>query len=389
LALGIAVEAMPGGAVAPALEPVLGERARKLEQTQWGLLLLLLATLLSWIREVEVLGLAIGAIAVVLILLGASAFGPRHGLLVWTAVVVFVTAMIAFFGIVDSFAATIRNIPSGASGPATASQVLGALDTLLYGSLVVVSILSFCNALIAFELEDRPGRILLAAGVAAQIAVSVSLVVLVLMPLVHQAVERAFAVTPPDMSIISTAGAQVRSLRGLAVLNSIPSMIFAGAYAWAYHRISRVATSSPGTTPGRTSRALLAGIVGLILLVSAAEVGALVSGALPTTPRPPPTWRTVVSFSGNRTGMTPNFTINGTQFQFSESMIDYGPGSFSFSVTVYHAGTSTEIGRCGFGGGPGPATGGCGPFSAPGTYYIAVTDMTGVSSWTITVSELT
>jgi hypothetical protein len=245
LALGIAVEAMPGGAVAPALEPVLGERARKLEQTQWGLLLLLWATLLSWIREVEVLGLAIGAIAVVLILLGASAFGPRHGMFVLTAVVVFVTAIIALFGIVDSFAATIRSIPSGASGPATASKVLGAFDTVLYGSLAVGSILSFCNALIAFDLEDRPGRILLAAGVVAQVVILVYLFVFILMPLVHQAIEQAFAVTPPDMSVITAADLQVRSLRGLAVLNSIPAVLFAGAYLWAYRRISR------GETPSR------------------------------------------------------------------------------------------------------------------------------------------
>ena len=86
--------------------------------------LITLVTAFGW-----ALGLAIGSIAVVLILLGASAFGPRHVLFVWTAVVVFVTGMIALFGFVDSFATTIRNIPSGASGAATASRVLGAFDT--------------------------------------------------------------------------------------------------------------------------------------------------------------------------------------------------------------------------------------------------------------------
>jgi hypothetical protein len=149
------------------------------------------------------------------------------------------------FGLVASLAGTIRSLPTGASGPETASKVLAAFDTTLYALLVVVSILSICSALIAFGLEDRLGRLLLCAGVAAQIAVSVSIFVFVLIPLVHQAIEQTFAVTPPDMSIITAADAQVRSLRGLAVLNSIPAALFAGAYLWAYRRIARGETPSP------------------------------------------------------------------------------------------------------------------------------------------------
>jgi hypothetical protein len=168
-------------------------------------------------------------------------------------------------------------------------------------------------------------------------------------------------------------------------------VIFAGAYTWAFHRISHGAMPSLGTPPGRTSRVLLAGIVGLIVLLSAAEVGALVPGALSITPQSPPTWKTAASFSGNRTGMTPTFTINGTQFQFSMTVIDYNSSSFTFSFKTYRAGTSAELGSCGMSGGPGfagRATGGCGGAGGPGAFYLAITDTTGVDSWTITVSEL-
>jgi hypothetical protein len=388
---GDCVEAMPAGTGGPAVEAVQVERAKQLERTQWGLLLLSVTALMSWIPEVELLSFLVGAIAVILILLGTSAFGSRHTLLVWAAVVVFVSATFALFGIVASFAGSIRSIPSGASGPAATSQVLAAVDTFLYGSLVIGAALSLCYALIAFELEDGPGRVLLTTGVASQIVISLSLFTFVFIPLIHRAVGQAFATNPPDLSILTAASAQLRSLRGLAVLNSIPAVIFAGAYTWAFHRISQGAMPSSGAPPGRTSLALLAGIVGLIVLLSAAEVGALVPGALSITLQSPPSWKTAASFSGNRTGMTPTFTINGTQSQFSMTVIDYNSSSFTFSFKTYRAGTSSELGSCGMSGGPGfagRASGGCGGTGGPGAFYLAITDTTGVDSWTITVSEL-
>jgi hypothetical protein len=246
---GVALEAMPESTATPALEAALVDRGRQIERTKQGLVLLSLATLLLWIREIALLGLAIGAIAVVLILVGASAFGSRHSSLAWTSAITFVIVWLVSFGLVASLAGTIRSLPTGASGPETASKVLAAFDTTLYALLVVVSILSICSALIAFGLEDRLGRLLLCAGVAAQIAVSVSIFVFVLIPLVHRAIEQTFAVTPPDMSIITAADAQVRSLRGLAVLNSIPAVLFAGAYLWAYRLIARGETPSPRGAP--------------------------------------------------------------------------------------------------------------------------------------------
>jgi hypothetical protein len=243
---GIALEPVPGQTAPPTLSEEF-ERAKRIERTKSGLVLLAFATLLMWIPVIQLLGFVIGAIAVILILLGASAFGPRHVTLAWVAVIVFTGAQLAVIGLLASFSSSITGLSAG--GPGTTTRMLAAFDSVLYGSLVLVSIMSVCSALIAFDLEDVPGRILLASGVAAQIAVSVSLFVFILIPLINQAVIQAFATTPADMSVITAADEQVRTMRGLAVLNSIPAILFAGGYGWAWRRVSRGATPSSGNAP--------------------------------------------------------------------------------------------------------------------------------------------
>jgi hypothetical protein len=358
------------------------------DRTRAGLGLMALAVLLSWIPIIELVGFVIGAIAAILLVLGAPAFGPRHGRLVWAAVILFVGAEITELVLFGSFSATISNLPSGASGPETVATVLAAFDTLIVGSLVVASIVSVCFALIAFELEDPSGRVLLIGGVVTQILVSVSLFVLVLNPLIHQAVAEAFASSPPDMSAIVTADAQLRSLSGLRLLNSIPAVFFAGAYAWALHRASGRATPLTWSPSMPESRAFLTTIVALIVLVSAAGAVALVSGVLPVTPSPPPSWQTVTSFFGDTTGTTENFTITGSSFQFQTEVTDNGPGGYSFYFKVYFSGTTIDAGGCGQGSsGPGTGMGGCGGFHGPGSFYITVTYATGVTSWKVTVEQ--
>lgn len=379
----------------PPMEPsgsdvgaVVEDPSKPIERTKTGIVLLIFAVLLQWIPVIQYLGLALGAIAAILIILGSPAFGRRHEGLVWISVVLFVAAQIAEFALLVAFASTVGGLPGNTSVPAAASTVLAAFDALVGGSLVAVSLVSVSFALIAFDLEDDAGRLLLVAGVAAQILVSVALFVLVLKPLIHQAVTEAFASTPVDTQPLVTAAAQIRGLSGLAVLNNIPALLFAGGYVWAHDRLSRGAVPPSPRAPAPASLRLRVAIVALLVLVSAGEVGAIASGALPVTPRPPPSWQQAAAFSGTGPETTADFMITGTSFQFSTVVTDNGPGGFNFQFTIYRAGTTDSIGSCGSGGGPGTTSSGCAGFSGAGSYYIVVTNASGVSSWTITVSQL-
>src|SRR5206468_1710998 len=154
-------------------------------RTESGLALLILSALLLWIPVIEIGGLFVGAIAVILIILGAEAFGWRHQMLVWASVLLFILAQIAGFVLVGSFASSVRSAPS--AGTAAADQILSALDGLIRGLLVLVVIASISEALIAFDLSDLAGRVLLVGAVVVQSLVSVLLLLCVFGPLIHQA----------------------------------------------------------------------------------------------------------------------------------------------------------------------------------------------------------
>jgi len=359
----------------------------QVEWTQTGLVLLIVGVLLQWIPIIQYLGLLLGAIAVLMIIMGSRAFGGWHEMLVWISVLLFIAAEIAEFTLAEGFVAAARGIPSTATGPSAANAFLAAYDGLVEGSLVVVSVISVSFVLIAFDLEDLPGRLLLLAGVGSQMVISAAVFLLVLNPLIHQAVTQAFASNPVDTAVLDAADAQVRGLTAVKILNSIPAMMFAGAYAWAHRRITQGKIPHPPKMSGRDSR-VLGMLVAVIVLVSALEVGAVASGALSLTPRPAPSWQQAALLLGPSTRPTQNFSVSGTQFRLNLQVTDNGPDTFSFRFTVYRAGTTDSVGGCAFGGGPGVGSGGCGTFPGPGSYSLVVTDASGVSSWQITVEQL-
>jgi hypothetical protein len=233
------VDRLPAESIGPLARAATDERIRKIDRAQTGLKLLIVAALLLWIPYVEVLGLLIGAIAVIMVILAADAFGWRHEMFVWTSVFLFVAAHIAEFALVGSFAASVGSLPSSAPGPVASIQIQAAFDDLLRGSIAVVSVAAISLALISFEVNDLVGRVLAIGAVVIQISISVVLFFVVFGPLIHQAIADAFASGTYDPAPIVSADTAVRGLASYSLLNSIPAILFAVAYYRAYTRVGR------------------------------------------------------------------------------------------------------------------------------------------------------
>ncbi len=373
----------PGPAIdraVPSRPPPLRNAAAS--RTAEGLALLAIAVLVQSVPALNLLGLLVGAAGAILMILGARGFGDRHEMLVWAAVVLFVVAEGITFALVASFGAAIT-LQANASGPAAASAVLADFNALLEGGMAVGAIIGLSSLLIAIALEDRVGQTLLAAGVVATALISVYLYAFILEPFIRTTILQAYASTPVNTNAILNADAQLRTLTAPLALDLIPPVLFAGAYLWAAHRISCRVIPAPAPPEAHTSRAVLAAIVGVVMVASAAAVGGVATGVFTTTPPPPLVWTMVANFTGTTTGRTANFTVTATTSTVNESLFGYGPVQFEYSV--YASGTNAFMGSGGMGGGGGGpmAGGGSGPGS--GTYYIVVTNVTGVASWQITV----
>lgn len=225
------------------------EREKQIWGTRIGIQVLILAVLLQWIPLIEYLGLMVGGIGVFYVIRGRRAFGLRHQRLVWASIILFVGTEVSAFALDQEFAYTLLVARYSYSGSDAASLAIAAYDGLAVGSSAVAVFLAVSYVLLAFDLEDRDGRRLLFAGVAAQVAVSVALVAWVLPPLIHSAVPQAFATTPPDGTVLAAVDAEIRGVSALRLLDSIPAILFAGAYARAYRRVERGGVPPPETTP--------------------------------------------------------------------------------------------------------------------------------------------
>jgi hypothetical protein len=226
----------PAPSVGPWAAAAIGERNKKIERTQSGLLLLIVADLLLWIPYIQILGLIIGAVAVILILLGAEAFGFRHQMFVWSSVLLFVVAQLAEFALFESFVASIS---SSAPGGLSASQVQGAFDGLLRGAIVVVAMAAISSALIAFALMDSIGRLLAIGAVALQIVISVVVYLVILGPIIRQAITDAFASGTYNPAPIAAADAAITGLAAYSLLDALPAIMFAIAYYRARTSVGR------------------------------------------------------------------------------------------------------------------------------------------------------
>ncbi len=257
------VSVAPPSAEPPAQVPGPGEIG--IGRTRLGLGFLFFAILLLWIPIIQYLGLLLGAIGAILIILGREPFGDRHGILVMFSVFLFILAYAIEFALVGGFLGVVQSVAGGFAGPNGASQVLAAWDGWVVGIVVVVSLIGLSSLLIAFDLEDLAGRLVLLAGLLSQALIAVGLYVFVFGPVMANAVSQAFATSPPGLAPLEAAVTEIQGLSMLRILNAIPAVLFAGAYAWAWVRIERgviprmpkpvhgPAVASPRAPPGSSS----------------------------------------------------------------------------------------------------------------------------------------
>jgi hypothetical protein len=101
-----------------------------------------------------------------------------------------------------------------------------------------------------------------------------------------------------------------------------------------------------------------------------------------------PTGVTVATFTGNTTGLTPDFTITGTDAWVNATVVGDAYPINQFGYSTYEAGTNAYVGGDEFGAfANGPfQQGAAGP--GPGTYFFDVYNMTGIVSWQLTVTQL-
>lgn len=221
------------------------EQEKRVAATRKGLRILILAVLLQWVPLVEYLGLMVGAVGVFYVVRGRKAFGLRYERMVLSAVILFVAAEVAAFALDNEFHYALDVVLYAYTGPDAARAAIAAYDGLAVGTMAVAVSLAASYVVLAFDLEDRPGRWWLLVGLASQVAASATLCVAVLLPMVEQAVPLAYSTSPPDSTALASVEAEIRGVSLLRWYELVP----AGVLAWAYWRA--VLRIDRGQLPGR------------------------------------------------------------------------------------------------------------------------------------------
>lgn len=355
-------------------------------RTQAGLLVLAVGVLLLILPVFILPGLLTVAGGAILLIRGAAVFGRRHRILVWVAALVFLAAELGDYAAGIVFNNAIYAASHSGSAAAAGAILMDAFNLLAAASILGGIGFGVSYALFAFSLEDREGRGLLAAGAAAQAAVTLVVSGFIVLPMLRAGIESALAATPLNVGAVVVAENGANSLTAPVALGAIPAACFAAAFGWGMYRLRRIGSAPPATLGRGASRSVLVALVVAILAVSGIAAGGTAVGVFSTVPPPPASWSRTASFNGTTTGRTGNFTITGYGAFINATFTGVAPGTFAWSV--HEAGTNANFGSCAAPvqpnvtqdtncGGPGH-----------GTYYAEVTNATGVSRWTIYVMQL-
>ncbi len=209
------------------------EHEKEVWATRTGIQLLVLAILLQWIPLIEYLGLMVGAIGILYVVRGRRVFGPRQERLIWASVILFVAAEVAAFALDQEFGYALTVARYASSGTEAASAAVAAYSGMAVGASVVAAALAACYVLLTLELEDREGRWILLAGLAAQVAVSAALCAWVFLPAIQASVPQAYLANPPDAALLAAADALIRGASPIRLFDLIPAILI----AWAYWRV--------------------------------------------------------------------------------------------------------------------------------------------------------
>jgi hypothetical protein len=206
-----------------------------------GLLFLLIGLVLGPIPFVGIIGLILDIIGAILVILGRGVFGPNHSRNVILAVVIFVIGLCVIAGSILSlfltiFSATYTASSGGTVDPTALSQAISSsFQTFIIGTAVGGAIDGVAIVLFTYAIQNQNGKMLLWAGYAISIAVSI-ITILVVGPLISEAVTQAFAGSTFNPAPVSDLQAQAQ-LWGL--LGLIPSILYAGAFYLVRSRIDK------------------------------------------------------------------------------------------------------------------------------------------------------
>ncbi len=204
------------------------------ERTRTGIWLLIAATLLSWIPYISVLGLILGAVGVLLIILGRGVFGGMHYTYPVAAAVIFVAGTAAVILLVMGFASTL--VSEAAGGSLTSASAISALTTLYVGEMIAGAVIGLSYVLVLYALEDRFGRTIVWSGFAAQIILSIS-IGYTTYSAIKDSVASALSSNPPNTAVLMSAVARLNGMGYLQLLSAIPPIFYVVGYWTVIRRI--------------------------------------------------------------------------------------------------------------------------------------------------------
>jgi len=217
------------------------ERRKQIDRTKTGILLLLIGSLLSWIPFINFVGGLLLLIGAILVILGRKAFGPAHSRNVVASIVVFIVGIVGGFVVGFAFAITVLTISPGSPASVVAETIRSAFNTLLIGTIVVTAISSIGSILFTYALQTQLGRTLLFAGYGASVAITIAT-----FAIVSSALDALITdvIASGNVDPLAVAALQTQAT-GFALLNVIPSAIFAAANYIAWSRINRGEIPAP------------------------------------------------------------------------------------------------------------------------------------------------
>ncbi len=225
--------------------PVDYERARHVDRTKTGVLLLMIGALLGWLPyDIGIIGSLLSLIGAILVILGRRAFGPAHARNVVVAVILFILSIVAL--IVAAVVFAVVTVSSLLGTVPTPADLAGAVNAFLIGAIVVAILGGIAQVLFTYEIQNRPGRYLLFGGLVASVALQIA-IYFVIAPLMDAAIAQALAGGTFNADPVLALQSQGNTYAILAV---IADLLWAAAYYLVWSRISRGEIPKPLTGPG-------------------------------------------------------------------------------------------------------------------------------------------
>lgn len=198
---------------------------KMIDRTETGLLLCIIGFALSWIPYIQYLGLLLIFIGLILLILGRDAFSQRHGafvilgfiLLIATFALSFILAFSLFFSLLANLGST--------------SGVESAFKSFLIEVLAVSIIGGMYQVLVAYEISDHYGKILLISAFVIAAAIPIGLTAIILPQVNHVLSQSLSGGNPAQLAALES------QLNVYRLLDAIPGLMFAYAYYLARSRI--------------------------------------------------------------------------------------------------------------------------------------------------------